>query len=255
MIEVSEMVGATPNTTKFVEPTSGNTATALTFVAATKGYDITLIMPESMSAERCKMLKFLGATLELASAEKGMDGAIAMAKEFLKNGYVQLGQFVNSANILVHEYTTAIQILQDTNNDVDVFIAGVGTGGTVIGVGKILKKKNPNVKIIAEEPEDNPVLSGYTQDSRKIQGIGACFIASNYNGDVVDEVMPIDNEKAFAMSPELAKIEDVAVGISSDATLAAILEFAFRPEMENKRIVIIMVLSAERYLTTALFEA
>ena len=255
MIESAELAGATPSTTKFVEPTSGNTGIALAFVAATKGYDITLVMPESMSVERRKMLKFLGATLELTPAEKGMNGAIVRAEEFSKKGYVQLGQFANPSNPLAHECTTAVEILQDTNNDVDVFIAGVGTGGTISGVGKVLKNKNANIKIIAVEPEDSPVLSGGSPGPHKIQGIGAGFIPANYNGNVVDEVIQIANETAFTTSRELAKIEGVAVGISSGATLAAALEVASRPEMKNKRIVIIMASSAERYLTTALFEA
>ena len=254
MIEAAIEAGAVAGETKFVEPTSGNTGIALAFVAASKGFDITLVMPESMSIERRKMLKFLGATLELTPAELGMKGAIDKAKSLEKQGYVQLGQFENPANPMIHTKTTALEILADTNGDVDVFITGVGTGGSVTGVGSDLKEKNPDVKIIAVEPEDSPVLSGGQAGPHKIQGIGAGFVPENYKASVVDEIIQIANETAFATSRELAKLEGVPVGISSGATLAAALEVASRPEMDGKRIVVIMASSAERYLSTMLFD-
>ncbi len=253
MIEDAIKNGAVAGKTKFVEPTSGNTGIALAFVARSKGFDITLIMPESMSIERRKMLQFLGATLELTPAELGMKGAIDKANEMEANGYVQLGQFSNPANPQIHEKTTALEIWNDTNGNVDVFIAGVGTGGTINGVGTVLKEKNPNIQIIAVEPEDSPVLTGGKHGPHKIQGIGAGFVPKNYKNSVVDEIVSVANESAFIASRELASVEGVPVGISSGATLSVALEVASRPEMSGKRIVVLMASSAERYLSTALF--
>jgi len=255
MIESAEANGAVAGKTHFIEATSGNTGISLAFVARAKGYDITLVMPESMSLERRKFLKFLGANLELTPAEKGMNGAIEKANEMAeKNDYLQLGQFENPANPAIHEKTTAQEILKDTGGDVDVFISGVGTGGTISGVGRVLKKHNPNVKIIAVEPEDSPVLSGGKPGLHKIQGIGAGFIPKNYNSDVVDEIIQIANETAFVTARELAYIEGVAGGISTGATIAAALEVAERKEMESKTIVVIGASACERYISTTLFD-
>ncbi|MGB1361510.1 MAG: cysteine synthase A [Alphaproteobacteria bacterium] len=255
MIDAAEKHGAIAGETHFVEPTSGNTGIALAFVAKAKGFDITLVMPESMSMERRKMLKFLGANLELTPADKGMGGAIKRAEELVKQqGYVQLGQFENPANPEIHTKTTAQEILNDTDGNVDVFVAGVGTGGTINGVGNVLKKHNPNVKIIAVEPEDSPVLSGGSPGPHKIQGIGAGFVPENYDASVVDEVIQVGNESAFSASRELALLEGVPAGISSGANISAVIEIASRPEMAGKKIVVIAASSSERYISTMLFD-
>ena len=255
MIEGAEKNGAKPGLTKFVEPTSGNTGIALAFVSRAKGYEITLVMPESMSLERRKVLKFLGADLELTPAEQGMGGAIRRAKELAEQqGYVELGQFVNPENPEIHKKTTAVEILDDTDGNVDVFITGVGTGGTITGVGSVLKDKNPNVKIIAVEPEDSPVLSGGNPGLHKIQGIGAGFVPENYDPSVVDEIIGIANETAFSTSRELSVLEGIAGGISTGATVAAAIEVASRDDMAGKQIVVIGASSSERYMSTALFD-
>lgn len=255
MIKSAEANGAVAGKTHFIEPTFGNTGIALASMARAKGYDITLVMPESISLERRKILKFLGANLELTPAEKGMNGAIAKANEMSeKYGYIQFGQFENPSDPDIHEKTTAQEILKDTAGDVDVFIAGVGTGGTISGIGKVLKKHNPNVKIIAVEPEDSAVLSGGKAGFHKIQGIGAGFIPKNYNADVVDEIIQIANETAFATARELAYVEGVAGGISTGATVAVALEVAERKEMAGKKIVVIGPSACERYISTDLFD-
>ncbi|MCH2546109.1 MAG: cysteine synthase A [Alphaproteobacteria bacterium] len=255
MVEAAEAEGKINKDTLLVEPTSGNTGIALAFVCAAKGYRLALTMPESMSIERRKMLKFLGAELILTPAANGMKGAINKAEEMVaqnKNA-IMLQQFKNKANPAIHRITTAEEIWRDTEGKVDVFIAGVGTGGTVTGVGSALKAKNPNIKIIAVEPEASPVLSGGTPGPHKIQGIGAGFVPDIYDGGVVDEVMKVSNEDSFICAREIAKKEGIPVGISSGATLHAALEVAKRPEMQGKNIVFIVASIAERYLSTELF--
>jgi len=257
MIEGLEAQGlATPGKTTLVEPTSGNTGIALAFVAASKGYRLILTMPESMSVERQKMLKLLGAELELTPAEKGMKGAIARAEALLEeiDGAVMPQQFVNPANPEIHRNTTAEELWADTDGQIDVLVSGVGTGGTITGVGEVLKKRNPAIKIVAVEPEDSPVLSGGQPGPHKIQGIGAGFVPEILNREVIDEVIRIANETSFATARRVARLEGVACGISSGAALAAALEIAERPEMKGKRIVVILASFAERYLSTALFE-
>lgn len=255
MVEAAEAEGVVNKDTLLVEPTSGNTGIALAFVCAAKGYRLILTMPESMSIERRKMLKFLGAELVLTPAANGMKGAIAKAEEIVaenKNA-LMLQQFKNKANPAIHRMTTAEEIWRDTDGKVDVFIAGVGTGGTVTGVGSVLKEKNPNVKIIAVEPENSAILSGGAPGPHKIQGIGAGFVPEVLDKDIVDEVMTVSNEDAFSHAREIAKKEGIPVGISSGATLAAALKVAQRPEMKGKNIVFIVASVAERYLSTELF--
>ena len=255
MIEAAEASGAIKPDTMFVEPTSGNTGIALAFVCAAKGYKLTLTMPESMSMERRKMLKFLGATLELTPAAKGMRGAIERAEEILSQNpdAMMLQQFKNPSNPEIHRTTTAEEIWRDTDGKVDVFITGVGTGGTVTGTGQVLKAKKPSVKIIAVEPEDSPVLSGGKPGPHKIQGIGAGFIPDVLAKDVIDEIITISNETSFVTARKTAKLEGIPVGISSGATIAAALEVGKRPEMKGKVIVVIAASSAERYISTDLF--
>ncbi len=256
MIEAAEQAGdITPGTTVLVEPTSGNTGIALAFVCAAKGYQLILTMPESMSLERRKMLKLLGAQLELTPASKGMRGAIEKADEIVASNpnARMLQQFKNPANPAVHVTTTAEEIWADTAGAVDVFIAGVGTGGTVTGVGKVLKAKKPGVKIIAVEPEDSPVLSGGNPGPHKIQGIGAGFVPDVLDREVIDEIIPISNATSFAIAREVARRDGIPAGISSGATIAAALEVAKRPEMEGKTIVTIVASTAERYISTDLF--
>lgn len=255
MVEAAEASGKIKANTVLVEPTSGNTGIALAFVCAAKGYKLILTMPESMSLERKKMLKFLGAELELTPAAKGMRGAIERAEEILaaNPNAVMLQQFKNLANPEIHRRTTAEEIWADTAGKVDVFIAGVGTGGSITGTAQVLKAKKPGVKIIAVEPEDSPVLSGGKPGPHKIAGIGAGFVPDIYQKELVDEVITIGNETAFSTSRKLAKLEGIPVGISSGATIAAALEVAARPEMKGKTIVVIAASSAERYLSTDLF--
>jgi len=257
MIEALEKDGViTPGKTTLIEPTSGNTGIALAFVAAAKGYKLILVMPESMSLERRKMLMILGAQIELTEAAKGMKGAIARAHELAAEhpGAVIPQQFENPANPDIHRRTTAEEIWNDTEGKVDIVISGVGTGGTVTGVGQVLKQKKPSVRIIALEPEDSPVLSGGQPGPHKIQGIGAGFVPSILDRSVIDEIITISNETALETARKAARQEGIPVGISSGAAIAAALEVGARPENAGKTIAAIIPSFAERYLSTALFE-
>ncbi len=256
MIEALEADGRiTPDTT-LIEPTSGNTGIALAFVAAAKGYRLILVMPESMSMERRKMLALMGAELVLTPAEKGMKGAVARAQELLNEvpGSVMPQQFENPANPAIHRSTTAEEIWADTDGRVDALISGVGTGGTLTGVGQVLKSRNPDFKVIAVEPEDSPILSGGDPGPHKIQGIGAGFVPGILERGLIDEVVTIGNETAFETARKAARLEGLPGGISSGAAIAAGLEVGARPEMAGKRVVVIIPSFAERYLSTALFE-
>jgi cysteine synthase A len=256
MVEAAERDGRLVPGSVLIEPTSGNTGIALAFVCAAKGYRLILTMPESMSVERRKMLAFLGAELELTPASEGMSGAIRRAEalaETIPNSLI-LQQFSNPANPEVHRQTTAEEIWHDTDGKVDAVISGVGTGGTLTGVGDVLKGRKPSVKMIAVEPEDSPVLSGGLPGPHKIQGIGAGFVPDNLDTSLIDEIIKVPNETAFATSRQAAKVEGLPVGISSGAALAAAFELAARPEMKDKLIVTILPSFAERYLSTALFD-
>ncbi len=242
--------------TVLVEPTSGNTGIALAFACAARGHRLVLCMPESMSIERRKMLQLLGAELELTEAAKGMKGAIAKAQELLdaNPGWVMPQQFENPANPEIHRRTTAEEIWNDMDGAVDAVISGVGTGGTFSGIGSVLKPRKSDLKMIAVEPEDSPVLSGGDGGPHKIQGIGAGFVPGNMDMQWLDEVLTIGNETAFETSRKLARLEGIPGGISSGAAMAAALEVAGRSDMAGKNIVVILPSFAERYLSTALFE-
>ncbi|CAJ1383903.1 unnamed protein product [Effrenium voratum] len=257
MIEAMERDGRiAPGKSTLVEPTSGNTGIALAFVAAAKGYRLILVMPETMSVERRKMLKILGAELELTDGAKGMKGAIARAEELVNEiaGAVIPQQFENPANPEIHRNTTAEEIWNDTDGAIDVFVSGIGTGGTITGVSQVLKQRKPDLHVVAVEPTDSPILSGGEPGPHKIQGIGAGFVPGVLDTGVYDEVATVSNEDAFAMAREVAKMEGLPVGISSGAALTAAIRVGQRDGMEGKSIVVIIPSFAERYLSTALFE-
>ncbi|MGV2980162.1 cysteine synthase A [Camelimonas sp. ID_303_24] len=256
MIDALEAEGRIAPGATLIEPTSGNTGIALAFVAAARGYRLILVMPETMSIERRKMLQLLGAQLELTPGAQGMRGAIARAQELHAQipGSIIPQQFANPANPAIHRATTAEEIWNDTNGEVDYVVSGVGTGGTITGVGQVLKQRRPGVKMVAVEPEDSPVLSGGQPGPHKIQGIGAGFVPDVLDRSLIDEVITVGNQTAFDTARQLARVEGIPVGISSGAAVAAALELGARPEAAGKNIVIIIPSFAERYLSTPLFE-
>jgi cysteine synthase A len=256
MIEAAERQGIIHSDTLIVEPTSGNTGIALAFVCAAKKYRLLLTMPETMSIERRKLLKHLGAELVLTPGGEGMKGAIKKAEEILSSipkAYMP-DQFGNPANPEIHRRTTAEEIWQDTKGDVDILVAGVGTGGTITGVSEVIKSRKPSFRTVAVEPAASPVLSGGKPGPHKIQGIGAGFIPKVLNTRIIDEIIKVSNEKAFEVARDLAKKEGILCGISSGAAVAAALEVAGRPESRDKRIVVIVPSTGERYLSTELFQ-
>jgi cysteine synthase len=256
MVEDMEAAGLVGPGTVLVEPTSGNTGIALAFVAASRGYRLILVMPESMSLERRKLLKLLGAELVLTPAIQGMRGAVEKAEELVRTvpHAVMPQQFKHRANPEIHRTTTAEEIWNDTGGEIDFFVAGVGTGGTITGVGQVLKPRKRSLRIVAVEPKDSPVLSGGKPGAHKIQGIGAGFVPDILDRSVIDEVVTVANQTAFETARLLARHEGILAGISSGAAIAAALEIGKRPRMAGKNIVVILPSSAERYLSTALFE-
>lgn len=256
MIEALEAEGKLKPGGTIVEPTSGNTGIAIAFAAAAKGYKAILVMPEQMSIERRKMMKILGAELVLTEAAGGIPGAMAKADEITANtpGAVQAGQFVNPANPAIHYKTTGPEIWADTDGQIDAFISGVGTGGTLTGAGRFLKEKNPNIQIIAIEPEGSPIISEGKKGPHKIQGLGAGFIPEILDTDLIDDIVKIGNDTAFGTAKHVAAVDGTPVGISSGAAIAASLIVGARPEMKGKRIVTIIPSFAERYLSTPLFD-
>ena len=256
MIKDAEEKGLINKDTTIVEPTSGNTGIGLAFVAAAKGYRLIITLPETFSVERRNLLKALGAELVLTPGSEGMGGAIKKAEEIVAEteNAILLQQFKNPANPEIHRRTTAEEIWRDTDGTVDIFVAGVGTGGTITGVGEVLKQKNPNVKIVAVEPFDSPVLSGGTKGPHGIQGIGAGFVPGNFNAEIVDEIFKVRNNEAYETSRLLAKTEGLLVGISSGAATFAATEIAKRPENKGKNIVVLLPDTGERYLSTPLYE-